>query len=214
MSQRFFIFLLSQPLHPRCVEIVVFLLLIMGATWLSEASSAQMRAFRAAWLSALFAGLVQKPRVALAWDVLATIEAMRSLHALEAAPMVMGATLILLRQIYAEKGQQCVATMARRLVRRKQGWSEAALRSLAAKLESMDRENIKKLKGRSALHTGPQWIRKIVQSRSNLEAFHHAGRYLGLTMSAHAEAGSWGWISRQSFGDAFQFLLSPVAKMP
>ena len=90
MPQRFFIFLLSQPLHPRCVEIVVFLLLIMGATWLSEASSVEMRDFRAAWLLVLFAGLVQKPRVALAWDVLATIEAMRSLHALEAAPMVMG----------------------------------------------------------------------------------------------------------------------------
>ena len=64
--------------------------------------------------------------MALAWEELATMKAMRSVHALEAAPMVMGTTLILLRQIYAEKGQQLVATMACRLVRGKQEWSEAA----------------------------------------------------------------------------------------
>ena len=81
----------------------------MVATWLSESPSAEVRAFRAAWLLALFAGLVQKPRVALAWDVRATLQAMRALHSLKAAPMVMGMTLILLRQVYAEKGQQLVA---------------------------------------------------------------------------------------------------------
>ena len=203
MPQRFFIFLLSQPLHPRCVEIVAFPSLIMRATWLSEASSQKVHDFRAAWLLVLFAGLVQKPRVALAWGVLVTMESMRSLHALDAAPMVMGTTLILLRQIYAAKGQQLVATMACRLTRGKREWNEVALRTLASKLESMDREHIKKLKGRMSVFTGPQWIRKILQSRSNLEAFHHAGHYLGLIMSAHAEAGSDSWVTRQHFWRRF-----------
>ena len=93
----------------------------MAATWLSESPSAEVRAFRAAWLFALFAGLVQKPRVAMAWDVLATLRAMRAVHALKAAPMVMGMTLTILRQVYAEKGQQLVATIACRLVRVKRG---------------------------------------------------------------------------------------------
>ena len=83
------------------------------------------------------------------------MKAMRSVHALEAAPMVMGTTLILLRQIYAEKGQQLVATMACRLVRGKKEWNEAALGSLAAKLESMDRENTMKLKGRMVIRITP-----------------------------------------------------------
>ena len=79
----------------------------MAVTWLSESPSAQVRAFRAAWLLlALFAGLVQKPRVAMAWDILATLRGMRAVHALKAAPVVMGTTLILVRQVYADKGQQ------------------------------------------------------------------------------------------------------------
>ena len=148
----------------------------MAATWLTEVSFARTRAFRAAWLLALFAGLVQKPHVALAWDVVATLEAMWSLRSVQAAPMVMGTTLILLRQIYAEKGQQLVATMACRLVRRKQDWNEAALRSLAAELESMGRANAMKLKGHMVRHTGPKWIRKLLASGSHLDVFRRSGR--------------------------------------
>ena len=127
------------------------------------------------------------------------MKAMRSVHALEAAPMVMGTTLILLRQIYAEKGQQLVATMACRLVHGKKEWNEVALGSPAAQLESMDRENTMKLKGRMTSHTGPKWIRKILESCSHLEVFQRAGHYLGVLMSAHTEAGQCGWSSMSGF---------------
>ncbi len=209
---RFFFFTL------RCIHglwsVLCIRFLLMAVTWLTEASSAQVRAFRAAWLLALFAGLVQKPRVALAWDVLVTLKAMRSLSSANAAPMVMGTTLILLRQIYAEKGQQLVATMACRLARGKRDWDQAALVLLATELESMERENTMRLKGRMAAHTGPKWIRKLLACRSHLVAFHRAGRYLGLLMSALVVTGRNCWIPRQSFGDCYEFLVSPDGKMP
>ena len=145
--------------------------------------------------------------VAMTWDILATLRAMRAVHALKAEPMVMGMTLIILRQVYADKGQQLVATIACRLVREKRGWSAAALRTLLAGLELMDNEDIMKLKGSMVRFTGPKWIRSILQKRSHFEALRRSGRFLGDIISAPAGAGE------RSFGDLCCFLLRE-GKMP
>ena len=172
----------------------------MAATWLSESRSAEVRTFRAAWLLALFSGLVQKPRVALAWDVLATLDGMRALHSLKAAPMVLGMTLILLRQVYAEKAQRLVATIACRLARAKRSWSRPALRTLLVGLEQMGNEDSMKLKGRMPRFTGPKWIRIILGKRSLFEALRFSGRSLGRIIAAPAGAGE------RSMGDLCRFL--------
>lgn len=161
----------------------------MTSTWLSESPRADVRVFRAAWLMALFSGLVQKPRVAMAWDVLVTLQAMRDLHSLKAAPVVTGITLILLRQVYAQKAQELVGTLACRLARSKLCWSRESLRDLLAGLQDMHNEDSMKLKGRMPKFTGPSWVRLFVDSGRHFEALARAGRTLGDIMAAPAGAG-------------------------
>ena len=161
----------------------------MPQTWLQESSSPAVRAFRAAWLMSLYSGLVQKPRISLAWDVRVTMEAMRSVTAVTSVPEVLGMTLILLRQVYAEKGQQLVAAMACRQARSRQGWTIPLLRSLLAALEKMDNADAMKLKGRMPRFTGPMWMRTLLADTRHVKVLRLVGRVIGKILLAPAGAG-------------------------
>ena len=103
-------------------------------TWVHDGATAAVRRWRSAWLLCLLTGLVQKPLVRMAWDVEVTVKMMGALREVCGAPEVLGMTLILLRQVYAQKGQEMVGSMAMEL---EGTWTACALETLAKALDPM-----------------------------------------------------------------------------
>ena len=157
----------------------------MPGTWLDDGVPASVRRIRSAWLLCLLTGLVQKPLVRMAWDVEVTVEMMAALREVCGAPEVLGMTLILLRQVYAQKGQQMVGRMALEL---KGTWTVRALETLADALEDMHRRDNRKDKGRMRNYTGPAWIRLVAGDSSHYASLRAAGRVLGQPLVASAAA--------------------------
>ena len=177
------------------------------ATWLGDGDSDSVRTFRSAWLLCLFTGLVQKPLVRMAWDVQVTVKVMAALRRGRRAPEVLGMTLILLRQVYAQKGQEIVGDMARALGLHGR-WTAPALRKLAGALEDEDRNDNRKDKGRMRAFTGPAWVRLIAGDSSHLARLRAAGQLLGQTMAASAAA------ETDTFSFYFDKLTSKAGKLP
>ena len=174
-------------------------------TWVHDSANVEVRHWRSAWLLCLLTGLVQKPLVRHAWDVQVTVKTMAALRAVCEAPEVLGSTLILLRQVYAQKGQQMVGSMALEL---KGTWTVGALRTLAGGLENMHRKDNRKDKGRMRMFTGPDWIRLVAGDCSHHRALLAAGRLLGQCMLASAVA------EVRPFSFYFDKLTKGAAKLP
>ena len=177
----------------------------MPGTWLDDGVPASVRRIRSAWLLCLLTGLVQKPLVRMAWDVEVTVEMMAALREVCGAPEVLGMTLILLRQVYAQKGQLMVGRMALEI---KGTWTVRALETLADALEDMHRRDNRKDKGRMRNYTGPAWIRLVAGDSSHYASLRAAGRVLGQPLVASAAA------EVRGFSFYFDKLTSKVAKLP
>ncbi len=92
-------------------------------SWVEEPSRHKTRIARAALIGCLASGLIQEQVLALAWNVEVTLGEMKGLAQVSAVAELMGGTLILLRQVYAELGQRQVGIVARALARKGQVWS-------------------------------------------------------------------------------------------
>ena len=181
----------------------------MPATWIDDGASTSVRTFRSAWLLCLLSGLVQKPLVRMAWDVEVTVEQLAALRHVSKAPGILGMTLILLRQVYAQKAQDAVGRMS---VQVASGfgdvWPRRALQKLAKVLEDMDRQDNRKDKGRMRNFTGPDWVHLVAGDSLHYKALCAAGRLLGQTMTASASA------ERTTFAALFDQLAAGPAKLP
>ena len=181
----------------------------MPTTWLDDSASPGVRSVRSAWLLCLLSGLVQKPLVRVAWDIEVTIVQMAALRAVSKAPVVLGMTLILLRQVYAQKAQEAVGRASIELASGGERlWPRKALQRLTRALESMDKQDNRKDKGRMRNFTGPAWVRLVAHDPAHYKALCAAGLHLGTALSASADA------EAATFSSMFDRLHIGPAKLP
>jgi hypothetical protein len=85
-------------------------------------------------LGCILCGLIQKPLISFAWDVQALEEVLCSLDAAKASDELMGGTAILLRQVFAARGQRFVGDMALALAGSGSRWTKRSLKHLQQQL--------------------------------------------------------------------------------
>ena len=182
----------------------------MGGTWVSSAVSPRVRAARLLFISCIVAGLIQKPLIKFAWDVKAFQMQIRRVHSKirlrSGGAALLGGTAILLRQIFAAKGQRVIGSLAVSLAMAGHVWDEASLAQLHDALVDMEPRDTKKLKGFMVMHGGPTWISTPLKVPENLARFRRASQLLGdFFTSKVAEA--------SAFHDLCSALKSPAVKM-
>ena len=135
----------------------------MGDTWLSSAMAEPVRRARYAFFACIGAGLLQKPLIKFAWDIQALQRHLQIVYQHTSTrgrgAALLGGTAILLRQVFAAKGQKVVADVAISLAAAGKTWDKAALCNLCGKLDKLDPCDRQKRKGRMSQFSGPKWIR-------------------------------------------------------
>ena len=173
----------------------------------SLSDDGDVRFHRCALVICLLSGLLQKALVEFAWDVQTTLKEVGSLVKASSAEELVGGTLILARQVYASHAQRIVGTMARELSRLKGGgWSSKALRVLHSRLRGLPSGESKKCIGRGPLHTGPDWVNRIMSDLDYGRRFRLAAKVVGRAILAPSGEG-------ESFGEVCGRLLGE-AKLP
>ena len=181
----------------------------MPATWLDDSATTAERRFRSAWLLSLLSGLVQKPLVRMAWDIEVTVLKLAALRSVCEAPGVLGMTLILLRQVYAQKAQEMVGDMSLDVAKGLgHVWTRRALQKLAEVLGGMDKQDSRKDTGRMRNYTGPAWVHLVADDPAHYKAFCAAGLRLGRSLLASADA------EAETFASLFKDLTTAPAKLP
>ena len=88
----------------------------MEGTWLSSAMAEPVRRARVAFLACVVGGLIQKALLKFAWDVMAFQTQLKRVHRRMSTrgggAALLGGTAILLRQVFAAKGQVLVGDIA------------------------------------------------------------------------------------------------------
>jgi len=169
-------------------------------TWLSPAVPEPLRLRRWLLLGCFMAGLIQKPLISFAWDVISFTKVMTDLSVAGAGPTLMGGTAILLRQIFAEKGQELVGKMASRLCKQGRVWTKLPLEQLRDGLWHMEPGDAGKRKGRVAQFSGPVWVESLLADPGFPGNFARAAEVVGKLFDISADA------EGLSFGDTCQEL--------
>ncbi len=177
-------------------------------TWLSAAVAADVRMHRLFHLATVVAGIHQKPCASLAWDVQWSCSVLADCYRKRADAAFLGATLILLRQVFAKAGQGLVGTVAAELLRAGRPWDKAAIRSLHGRLSGLDPADAGRTRGRLVQYSGPAWCRKLLASR-RFDNFRRAGAALGRILRSPAVAGD-----PSEFAAACAALDAPDSRLP
>ena len=183
----------------------------MAETWFSSAVAEHVRRARYAFLACIVAGLVQKPLVKFALDIQAMQKHLRRVHQHASARgcgvSLLGGTAILLRQVFASKGQCLVAELAISLAVAGKTWDKASLRELCQRLDMLRPCDRQKRKGRMSRFSGPEWIRGHLSSPSALSSFHKASDLVGAFLTSAV-------VERGALHTLCTALKGPTAKMP
>ena len=146
---------------------------------------------RQCFLACIVAGLIQKPMIIFAWDVqtfrrqLGRVQEQLPLPRgggtcfARRASQLLGGTAVLLRHIFAVKGQQAVGDIAVALAVAGRVWDATSLKRLLKTLDEMSPEHTMKRRGHMAQHTGPKWVRGLCSDAFQLGQFHRVSDLLG-----------------------------------
>ena len=180
-------------------------------TWLSSEVSEQVRRARYAFLACLVGGLMQKPLIKFAWDMQNFQTELRRVHkrlrTRGDGEAVLGGTAILLRQVFAAKGQSVVADIAVSLAVAGKNWDSAALRHLSRELGELDAADAGKRKGRMSAFSGPRWIRRVLAGGGPQKRFQAASQMVGRFLCAEE-------LEPAAFHGLCESLKKPAAKLP
>ena len=113
-------------------------------------------------LACLWAGILQKPGAHFADDVVTSSQAVAALCNGRAVAELIGGTLIILRQVWARRGQGVVSTMAMALHRQGRCWDRRALADLRARLVQLPAVHAGRRRGHLVRHSGPVWVRTLL----------------------------------------------------
>ena len=182
---------------------------IMEGTWVSSAKSGRIRAARLAFIACIVGGLLQKPLIKFAWDVQAfqtqLARVYQHISTRGGGAALLGGTAILLRQIFATKGQELVGDIAVTLAMAGTMWYKRALVRLHKKLVKMDPRDTKKRKGLMAVWSGPKWVSGLFQAKQ-MRRFKNASALLGDFLTSEV-------TEANTFHDICFALSSPQGKL-
>ena len=174
----------------------------MEGTWLSSALEEPLRRTRLAFLGSIVAGLIQKPLIAFAWDMRMFTHQLgpaRSHTKVDGCgSLLLGGTAILLRQVFAWKGQAVVGDLAVTLAVAGKTWDDSSLALLVKKLNGLEPRHTMKRVGRMVLYTGPRWVRSLQSDLRQLRCFGNVSKLLGdVITSTVVEAGAFHQICKE-----------------
>ena len=158
----------------------------MANTWLTPSNEGH--AYRLLLQASIICGLIQKPLIVFAWDVITMMEIISSLVELKASPILLGGTAILLRQVFAEKAQKLVGEMARVLAKSGRHWATANLQCLHTRLLDLHPKDAGKRKGRMCQFSGPAWLQKLLANGDHVSTFFRAAKVVGEMFNTTANA--------------------------
>lgn len=157
-------------------------------TWIAPSLGGKAVRLRLLLLGCILCGLIQKPLIAFAWDVQALQEVIQSVARAKASPSLLGGTAILLRQVFAVKGQTVVGDIALALAGSGcPSWNRKSLQRLLSKLLELSPEDAGKRRGRMSQFTGPAWLRRILVSHASVKAFCAAAKIVGELFASSLE---------------------------
>ena len=164
----------------------------MEDTWLCPSFPLPVLRVRTLFIACMLCGLMQKPLIKFAWDVQAFLQVLTRGHSTivargggadstcgGGAASLLGGTAILLRQVFATKGQAVIAAQASALAVAGKHWSKCSLLELCRLLEKLEPCDNMKRQGRMVQSSGPQWIRDLLRQSDRLRRFHVASECLG-----------------------------------
>ena len=91
----------------------------------------KVRRWRFLLLACITCGLIQKPFISFAWDVITFSQALVQLCNIRASSALIGGTAILLRQVFAMVGQKTVAKLAIQLQKAQEFLGPAVVKGVA-----------------------------------------------------------------------------------
>ena len=156
----------------------------MGLRRRSQPNSANTRLLRGI---IVMWGWFRKRTIEHAWDVQATASHVRALLGASSDEEMAGQTLILLRQVYARRGQAVVGRMSLEIAGAGRRWSRASMSRLLCELKKIQKHDARKSRGRGVLWSGPRWIECFLLSSSAIDAFRCAARVLGRVLVASSK---------------------------
>ena len=153
-------------------------------------------------MASLLCGLVQKRTIEHAWDVQATMSQIKALLKASSDEELAGQTLILLRQVYATRGQEVVGRMAIDMATSGRRWGAASMRRLSRQLKTLRVDDARKTRGRGVLFSGPRWIDSFLGGPSASQAFRCAAKAIGrvLVASSPEECPAFGALCKELCG--------------
>jgi len=144
----------------------------MANTWLTPSNEGH--AYRLLLQSSILCGLIQKPLIVFAWDVVTMMDIISGLVELKASPLLLAGTAILLRQVFAEKAQKLVGEMASVLAKSGRRWATDNLKRLHKRLLELQPKDAGKRKGRMCQFSGPAWLQNLLADSNHVKTFFRA----------------------------------------
>ena len=149
-----------------------------------------MRLFRFFVLGCIARGINQKPGALFSWDVDAFQRAIAPLWNRSASLALIGGTAIILRQVFAARGQALVGRLARALHRGGRVWDRLALRDLHRRLRALGANDSGRRTGRLVAHSGPAWVKELLGGLTHDKWIGLCGHVGNIFSRAPAVAGS------------------------
>ena len=181
----------------------------MDGTWISSVPAGRVRLARLVFLACAVSGLIQKPLIKFAWDVQTLQTQVKRVHGCMrircGGAALLGGTAILLRQVFATKGQEKVGDVAVSLAVAGKMWDQQAITRLHSELRKMDPRDTTKRKGFMALWSGPKWISGLRRAK-NMQQFLKASQVVGEFLTSKV-------LEPSSFHELCKALNSPHAKL-
>ena len=181
----------------------------MNGTWVSSVPAGRVRLTRLVFLACVVSGLTQKPLLKFAWDVQSLQTQLKRVHECMrircGGAALLGGTAILLRQIFATKGQEKVGDVAVSLAVAGKMWDKQAITRLHSELRKMDPRDTMKRKGFMTLWSGPKWVSGLAKAK-NMKTFLQASQLVGDFLSSKV-------LEPSSFHELCVALNSPHAKL-
>ena len=183
----------------------------MEATWLCPSQPQRVLKARTLFMACIVCGLMQKPLIKFAWDVQTFLQSLTRVHSSlrtrgGGACALLGGTAILLRQVFATKGQRVVAEFASSLAVAGKGWSVCSFHNLSRQLEVLEPRHHMKRRGRMVQFSGPKWIRQMMEKPDAMTNFGKASVCLGTFLKSTV-------VKQCLFHDICKFLKSPAGKL-